>query len=409
MRIAFCCLEWEPVAGGGIRTYVENATRFLAELGHESHVLTYAHKGAGPDRERKGVQVHRVRLTWLQRQIYRASVLLGLGDFTFRTFYSLQIARKVRDLARAGAIDVVESPDYAAEGLALTWLQRRSRSWRLVPHVVMLHTPTFVLNAINGRRCRPLGWVHEKIENWNIRHAPHLSSPSRALARRVAAGLHTGQPIHHDPYPFGIDGITTAATPATASTTASGTTTLLYVGRLEFRKGVTFLVEALRALCPRHPELRAELIGGDTPSAPGGGSMRRHLEARIAGDLRDHVQIVDRLPREQLFDRYRAASFCVFPSVFENFANTCLEAITLGRVVVVPRDSGMAELVEDGVSGFWFENGNVADLVRAIETCLSQRARWEQMAHAAQAALARDFEPTRLLQRKLAHYATLRA
>lgn len=406
MRIAFCCLEWEPVAGGGIRTYVENVTRFLAALGHESHVITYAHKGAGPDRVRPGVHLHRVRLTWLQKQVYRASVLVGLGDIVFRTFYSLQVARKVRELATAGAIDIVESPDYAAEGLALTWLQRHFRSWRLLPHVVVLHTPTFVLNEINGRRFRPLGWLHEKIENWNIRHAPHLSAPSRALARRVRDGLGVTTPIHHDPYPFGLDAEPAAAPAAAAATDGI---TMLYVGRMEYRKGVTFLIDALNVLCPRHPELRAELIGGDTTTAPGGGSMRRHLEQRLDSGLRDRVRFVDRMPRSELLARYRAASFCVFPSVFENFANTCLEAVASGRVVVVPRDSGMAEIVQDGVTGFLFENGSVADLIRAIELCLAHRDRWSAMGRAGQESLARDHEPTRLVSDKLEHYATLRA
>jgi len=405
LRIAFCCLEWEPVAGGGIRTYVENVTRFLTALGHESHVITYAHKGAGPDRERPGVRLHRVRLTWLQKQVYRAALLFGLGDIVFRTFYSLQVARKIRKLATSGAIDVVESPDYAAEGLALTWLQRHFRSWRLLPHVVMLHTPTFVLNEINGRRFRPIGWVHEKIENWNIRHAPHLSAPSRALARRVRDGLGVTTPIHHDPYPFSLD-----TDPATAPPMVPpDATTLLYVGRMEYRKGVTFLIDALNTLCARHPGLRAELIGGDTTTAPGGGSMRRHLQRRLASGLLDRVRFVDRMPRPELLARYRTAAFCVFPSVFENFANTCLEAVASGRVVVVPRDSGMAEIVQEGVTGFLFENASVADLVRAIELCLAQRNRWHAMGRAGQDSLARELEPMRLVTAKLEHYATLRA
>lgn len=404
LRIAFCCLEWEPVAGGGIRTYVENVTQMLARLGHESHVITYAHPGAGQDRARPGVHLHRLRLSWLQKQVYRVAVLVGLGDFVFRTLYSLQVARKVRALLRDGRIDVVESPDYAAEGLALTFLQRWSRSWRAIPHVLMLHTPTFVLNSINGRRWRPLGWLHAGIENWNIRRAPNLSSPSRALARRVAAGLGIARPIHIDPYPSTL--VHDLAPAPDAMTPVA--TTLLYVGRMEYRKGVTFLVDALNQLCPGHPDLAAELIGGDTDTGPRGRSMRAHLAARLHAGLAGRVRFLEQMPREQLFEHYRCAAFCVFPSVFENLANTCIEAIAMQRVVVVPSDSGMAEMVQDGVTGFLFANGDVADLVRVIETCLRQRARWGEMGRMGRQLLEREFDPVCLLRSKLDHYATLR-
>jgi glycogen(starch) synthase len=265
-----------------------------------------------------------------------------------------------------------------------------------------------VLNEINGRRWRPLGWIHAKIENWNIRHAPHLSSPSRALARRVRDGLRLQQRIHHDPYPFQLEPDEAGAAAAISPPAAGEPVTILYVGRMEYRKGVTFLVDALNELCPRHPELRAELIGGDTDTAPGGGSMRAHLGERLAAGLAGRVRFVAQMPRAELFARYRAASFCVFPSVFENFANTCLEAIAVGRVVVVPRDSGMAEMVVDGETGFLFANGDTADLVRAIERCLAHRASWPQMGAAGRAYLAREFEPVRLVENKLGHYAGLR-
>ena len=118
---------------------------------------------------------------------------------------------------------------------------------------------------------------------------------------------------------------------------------------------------------------------------------------------------MDRVPREELFARYRSASFCVFPSVFENFANTCLEALACGCIVVVPRDSGMAEMVRDGEGGVHFTNCDTEDLIRAIEACLGQRDRWPEMRRQAREYVASTFEPATLVRRKLAHYESLRA
>jgi glycosyltransferase involved in cell wall biosynthesis len=60
------------------------------------------------------------------------------------------------------------------------------------------------------------------------------------------------------------------------------------------------------------------------------------------------------------------AKAVVLPSRLDNLPNTCLEAMSRGRVVVGPNDVSFDELIEDGTSGLLFEAGDVEALRAAI-------------------------------------------
>jgi starch synthase len=68
------------------------------------------------------------------------------------------------------------------------------------------------------------------------------------------------------------------------------------------------------------------------------------------------------MPQSELFPILRAARLVVLPSLWENLANTCLEAMQLSRPVVATRRCGFEEVIQDGESGFLVEPGDAADL-----------------------------------------------
>jgi hypothetical protein len=61
-----------------------------------------------------------------------------------------------------------------------------------------------------------------------------------------------------------------------------------------------------------------------------------------------------------------ASDVCILPSLFENWPNACIEAMAAGRVVLGSRHGGMAEMIEDGESGFLIDGRDPADIVRTI-------------------------------------------
>jgi len=132
---------------------------------------------------------------------------------------------------------------------------------------------------------------------------------------------------------------------------------LLYVGRLDPRKGIETAVRALTLL----PDATLDIVGrGDE-------AYRRQLE-HLAGRLgvADRLRF-DVVERRELQDRYAAADAVVFPNVWdEPFGLVPIEAMASGTPVVATATGGSAEFLADGVNCLVFPAGSAVGLARAV-------------------------------------------
>lgn len=374
MRIVYVSLEYPPQYGGGIGTYVRAMAGCLAERGHDVTVVTVTDESL-PQREMDG----RVRL--LRLPLKHAT---GEGPVaTLRTWQNRSdaVADALRRMIRRVAIDVIEFCDYRGEGasfLAACGPGERPLS------VVRLHTPLSVLNTYNASHVRQQ--VLEAFEHEALRLADRLVSPSHVLMAETRSRLGEDVSIEHSPHPVDPMFLDAPAADGASGKQGAERPEVLYVGRFEQRKGVETLARAAERFLDACPAARLVMVGGDTHKGPGQPSMRAVVERLIPRRLRGRVELIDRIPREQLIGHYRAARFCVFPSHFENFPNTCLEAMALGRCVIGTSHSGMAEIIEPGVSGVVVPSADVDALVAAMidlwNMPASQRQAMEAAAHA---------------------------
>jgi glycosyltransferase involved in cell wall biosynthesis len=112
--------------------------------------------------------------------------------------------------------------------------------------------------------------------------------------------------------------------------------TVTYVGALEPRKNLLFLVEAFERAAREVPDLRLQLIGGGEESYVGA------LTARIAKSaVNDRIEIRSGVEKRQLLDLVARSAVFVFPSLAEGFGLPILEALALGTPVV---SSGLPEI-----------------------------------------------------------------
>jgi glycosyltransferase involved in cell wall biosynthesis len=274
-------------------------------------------------------------------------------------------------------IDLVEFPEWGAEGLVSLL-----KPCRRVPMVVRLHTSLQIVARSNGQTPRgsPTFWLNTRFEGLCARRASALFSPSRALAVASARdmGFDPGR-VHVVPAPVDADMFTPGPAPADSAQRP----VILYVGRIEWRKGVQLFPRILAEVVQRFPGAILELIGADTDTAPSGGSMREYLLNAVPPGLRQHLVFRGAVPRQDLISHYRRSAVCVFPSVFENFPNTCLEAMACGRPVVGTRSGGMEEMIESGRSGLLMPPENPGQLGAAILSVLANREWGESLGQAA--------------------------
>jgi glycosyltransferase involved in cell wall biosynthesis len=137
---------------------------------------------------------------------------------------------------------------------------------------------------------------------------------------------------------------------------------VLFAGRLSPEKGIHELLAATEGL--------NLVVAGDGPL--------RHLVPDALGFV----------PHDELERLYARAAVVVLPSYREGLPLCVLEAMAHGRPVVASAVGGIPELVEDGVTGYLVEPGDVAGLRSAIEKLLADPELRRRMGRAARERVA---------------------
>ncbi len=132
---------------------------------------------------------------------------------------------------------------------------------------------------------------------------------------------------------------------------------VLYVGRLSEEKGIRDLVEAAVGL--------PLVVVGDGP-------------------LRDLVPApVGFVPHDDLGSYYERSAVVCVPSRREGYGVTAREAMAYGRPVVTTGVGGLADAIEDGVTGVVVTPGDVPELRMALESVLADSALRDRLGAAA--------------------------
>jgi glycosyltransferase involved in cell wall biosynthesis len=186
---------------------------------------------------------------------------------------------------------------------------------------------------------------------------------------------------------------------------------VLYVGRMERRKGVETLIDAMPNVLRAFPGAEVRLVGQDDPSGPGGSSMTTYLRGRSRelGLPDGAVHFTGRVDRFDLPGVYRDAAVCVIPSLYENFPYTCLEAMASGCAVVASDAGGIPEIVTNEVDGLLVQPGRPERLGAAILRLLGDSTLANRLRRQAPATIRDRFSRAKVAQETLRAYQSLAA
>jgi glycosyltransferase involved in cell wall biosynthesis len=144
---------------------------------------------------------------------------------------------------------------------------------------------------------------------------------------------------------------------------------LLFVGTINQRKGVKYLLEALRLV--RHQGVELTICG------------------RVVDDLSlfkpfaSQVHIRPSVTFAELVEAYQQADLFVFPSVVEGFGQVLLEALACGLPILSTTHTAAPDLIEEGIQGFVVEPRRPDLLAQRIEWALQHPTQLAEMRVAA--------------------------
>ena len=361
MNICFLSMEYPPETGlgGGIGTYTKSISHALARLGHNVHVVSYSIY-ENKEYEDDGVYVHRIGLDGHSYIIPSQSIL---PKTVSRLNYSFRICKRLQRLVGQYDIDIVEAPEWYAESLFASFPNRIR-----TPVVVRLHTPLFVINAI-ARARRPIDTVlASHLEIISMERATRLTSPSHSLANVVAKKLALRESsvrvIPNGIDPKSLSGVRDVEFRRKHGI-AENVPLILFIGKLEYRKGVGLLAKAIPIIMSEVKDAMFAFVGKDTNTSPLNGSYKEYIRI-VAREYTDRVFFTGFVTEDEKANAYRESDVLVFPSIYENFPYVLLEAASCACPIVAFKSGGIPEIIENRKSGLLASHMNSESLARAV-------------------------------------------
>jgi len=153
----------------------------------------------------------------------------------------------------------------------------------------------------------------------------------------------------------------------------SSSSYILCISRLTERKGINYLISAIKDVSVKYPNIKLKIVGE--------GNAKNDLEKQ-AKDLgmENKVEFLGLVPHEKLPNIYSSALFFVLPSLNEGMSNTMLEALASGLPIVATDTGGTRELVEDGQNGLIIKMKDSGDISEKMEKLLKNKNLRERMA-----------------------------
>jgi glycosyltransferase involved in cell wall biosynthesis len=174
------------------------------------------------------------------------------------------------------------------------------------------------------------------------------------------------------------------------------------VGRLERRKGIDTLLEALAQVLGDVPDVVATIVGDDGIPGPNGTTYRADFEAGAGRALGDRVRFAGRVPDGELGRYYAGCDLLVFPSRYESFGLVLLEAMMLGKPVIAGDAGGMRFIVEEGGNGVRFPPGDADALALAIRRLATSTELRERFGRRSREIYEERFTAERMVEGTLA-------
>lgn len=174
---------------------------------------------------------------------------------------------------------------------------------------------------------------------------------------------------------------------------------LLYVGKIEERRNVYFLIEVFRKLRQNMPKLQMVLVGNG----------EREYKAAFLNEIKkelDNGDIVyrEKVQQKELPEIYGNAEVFLFTSKYEIFGMVLLEAMYFGLPVVSSMNGGASMLIEDGKNGYVLEKFDLETWAQKLADLLGDRDKRARMGESAREKILSNFTWERIAEKFEAVY-----
>lgn len=349
MKYWLLTTEYPPFFGGGIGTYCAITARMLAGKGHIVSVFV-----ADPavnniqESEDGGIRIVRFNTS-------RTNSSPFLGHVTNASYEFAHIVKHF--IEKEGQPDIIEAQEYLGIAYYLLQYKHLLYDWcRDVPVLITMHSPSSLNMEYNHVPIYryPNYWICE-MERFCLQAASYIISPSHYLPRELEKRfVLNNKNIEVIPNPFDGKLNNIKAVPISGKKGSE----IVFYGKLTVQKGAFKLLEYFKKLWDKGFDRPLLLLGGQ--------DIVYHPEGMTMGDIiiRKYKKYLDqgllklegRIKPSEIGTRLSSAEVVIIPSENDNLPYVVFEMMALGQIVLVSKQGGQSEVVENGIDGFVFDH-----------------------------------------------------
>lgn len=378
MKILMVSWEYPPVVIGGLGRHVHHLSTALAAAGHDVVVLSRRPSDTDPFTHPSSDEFSEgVRVVAAAQDPHEFSFgpdmmawTLAMGHAMIRRGLTLRIDGGLHTWRP----DLVHAHDWLVAHPAIALAEFYD-----VPLVSTIHATEAGRHSgwVSGRLSRQ---VHA-VESWLVAESDSLITCSASMRDEIGElfgpGLADTTVIRN--------GIDTARWPFAPRRPRTGPPELLYVGRLEYEKGVQEAIAALPAIRQAYP--------GTTLTVAGDGTQQDWLvDCAREHRVLEATKFIGRVDHDELLGLLHSADAAVLPSHYEPFGLAALEAAAAGTPLVTSNVGGLGEAVLHGETGMCCPPRDVPALAETVCAVLADPVAAQQRAVAARERLSSDFD-----------------
>jgi len=351
LRIVMTSQNYPPASFGGIATYTQDLAREMVKMGHEVHVITSTY----PSYWDEGVQIHPLNnkgtLPFELPQEYHVT--------RKNLAYGFALHKRIMELFRMDPPDVVETPIWDSEGLVYT-------RQKIAPMVLRLSSPLKKMIETHQWTADPDLTLSAELEKKLIESSDGIIAISNSIFNTIRTEYQVSyNGIPNRIIPLGIklpEGVTELPRHH-----GSSSVQVLFLGRLERRKGIHNLLEAIPMVYKQMQDIDFVIVGKDTPDYTNGKFFRDSFTENYSHEpWFSKVQFTGEVDDKSKWAHYAQCDIFTSPSLYESFGLIFLEAMALGKPVIGTRGGAVPETVHDGKTGLLVEPDNSQELAQAI-------------------------------------------
>jgi glycosyltransferase involved in cell wall biosynthesis len=340
--------EYPPFFGGGIGTYCAITARMMAAKGHSVSVfINDATVSNITVSEESSIRVIRFNTS-------RTNSSAFLGHVTNISYEFADIVKHF--VEKEGKPDCIEAQEYLGITYYLLQYKLLRYEWcKDIPILVTMHSPSFLYMEYNQVPMYryPNFWICE-MERFCLQAADQIISPSQFMIRELDKRFRlSNKNIAIIPNPFEGE-----AYSSYKGISSGPEDQIVFYGKLTAQKGAFRLMAYFKKLWDEGFDRPLYLLGGQ--------DIIYHPEGRSMGDIirqqynkyleKGLLKMEPRVKPSDIAQRLSSAEVVIIPSDNDNLPYVAFEMMALGRIVLVSKQGGHSEVVENGLDGFIFDH-----------------------------------------------------